>query len=65
VLAVELCALTDDAVVRGDLDKSNLAQSSSDSRFSKISHGRVDDVIPTRASFPNKAEYGGRFIPEW
>jgi hypothetical protein len=65
VLAVEFCALTDDAVVRGDLEKSNLAKSSSDSRFSKISRGRVDDVSPTHASFPNKAEYGDRFIPEW
>jgi hypothetical protein len=65
VLAVELCVLTDDAVVRGNLDKSNLAKSSSDSRFSKISRGKVDDVSPTRASFPNKAEYGNCFIPEW
>ena len=44
--------------------KSCLAKSCSDSKLSRISRGS-EDVSPTRASFPKRAEYGDRFIPAW
>ena len=44
--------------------KSCLAKSCSDSKLSRISRGS-EDVSPTRASFPKRAEYGDRFNPAW